>query len=190
MAKILSLEEAQNYIDNGVDQHLRAEVMECVERSIATIAPHFPETTFTIPEVIYDLVGTTAGQARKYRNENGDIAYQVRINPKVLLENREQYLRSTIPHETAHIAQYQAYGKSDHHGAEWQYMMHLLGLPAKRTHSYTVEKARKHQRYPVECSRCGREYGMTIIRLERMRSGETTYRCRSCKGKIVERTDA
>ena len=91
------------------------------------------------PKIFYDVQGTNGGLA-KYASMS------VHFNIKIMLENFDDYLRTTVPHEVCHIGVWQKYLKENKqvspkaHGAEWKLMMFVVGAPARRTHEYDVDE--------------------------------------------------
>lgn len=73
-----------------------------------------------------------AGEAiRKYGQ------YTVRLNPLFCEQSEEHIMKSTIPHEIAHIIAY-ATNQNDGHGPKWKRIARSLGCDAKRCHNETV----------------------------------------------------
>lgn len=118
----------------------------------------------------YDLRGTAAGCAS---------AHQIRLNPVLLRENLEDFLRHTIAHEVAHSAVMQRWPRAAAHGPQWWALMEALGYPATRCHRYDTHHARlRHMTsYPYAC-RCGVQL-LSAIRHRRSLTGPG-YRCRRC----------
>lgn len=91
----------------------------------------------------FSLRGRCAGQAKVYRNGSTCL----RINQQLLVENLDDFLSNTIPHEVAHlVVNWRARKKRERprpHGTEWRAVMeNCFGLDAKRCHSYQTTPAR------------------------------------------------
>lgn len=128
-------------------------------------------------EIVFDLRGTTAGQALVGLG----VAPKIRLNPVLMAENREAFLRQTVPHEVAHLAAFYWKGKRPQrpHGPEWKRMMLLLGAEPRRCHNYDVTNARARRVATLDyaCG-CGIQ-PLTVIRHNRIQAG-VEYRCRRC----------
>lgn len=167
-----------------IDVH--AEIESIVNETLSLLEDMYDKTVER-PIIVYDLKGTTAGQAQS-RTENGIKTYKIRVNNDLLFgSHREHMLRQTIPHEVAHIFVYQVWPGVSGHGNEWRSVMRSLGLPATRCHQYEVTKARKREKmtrqFIFTCA-C-REHKLTKIRYRRIMQENKSYRCKLC-GTILE----
>ena len=151
--------------------------------------PHIP--------VDFKLRGTTAGKAWG----TSKIQYQ----PTLLVENGQDFLDRTVPHEVAHIVvntmapnagmarttvtrtgriQRRRLVKS--HGPEWQRVMRNFGLNPKRCYSYDTSNARQGKlscgyTYACKCQ----SFNLTIVRHRRIQAGRS-YFCKACKQELVK----
>lgn len=131
------------------------------------------------PDISYDLKGTTAGKASR----DGK---RVMLNLQLLNDPRhhDDMLHRTLPHELAHIAVRQVWGRNEKpHGYKWQYVMALLGLPADRCHNYEAKPARQRKKVErpfVYLCDCDTEHHLTAIRHRRIVAGTHSYRCNFC----------
>ena len=111
------------------------------------------------PNVVYQKRGTTAGTAN-YRT------WTIDLNPVLLVENLDDFIEDTVPHELAHLvtnmvyphAHKRVYGqKRSPHGSEWQSVMRVLGANPSRCHSYDTSNARTRTKasYDYKCNCCG-----------------------------------
>lgn len=138
----------------------------------ATWAPRDPRQ----PAVRFDLRGKAAGQFRV----DGANHCVIRYNLALLARHGEDFLRRTVPHETAHYLAFLLYGRGTRpHGAEWQGLMHSLGADASRCHSYDVSglAARRLEHFDYHCG-CS-DHQLTSIRHGRILDGRA-YLCRRC----------
>lgn len=126
--------------------------------------------------VRFDLRGKTAGMVKFQRGQ----AYVVRYNPRLLAENRDDFLTQTVPHEVAHVVTNLLFGpRAKPHGAQWQTVMRYFGAEPRRCHGYDVSGAppRRLRRFDYHCA-C-RTHRLTSIRHNRIQAGGT-YLCRHC----------
>jgi SprT protein len=161
-------------VEGFPSKEMQAEVEAAITKALDIFQKHF-NRSFIRPTVEYDLQGHTAGIANSKR---------IRLNIEVLYDHREDMLTQTIPHEVAHVVQRQLYPKSKSHGLEWRSLMHILGIPANRTHSYETTPARVRKReytYICDCQ----VHMVTKTLHNRMQNGQT-YTCRHCKGQLRE----
>lgn len=117
-----------------LSNELRKKV-EAKVKSTLEIAEKEYNQKFEMPEIRYDIKNTHGGMA--YYN-----AWLIRLNLILLVENEEEFINQTVPHEVAHLINLKvnkpAAGKKRlmPHGKEWQAVMKVLGVPAKRCHTY------------------------------------------------------
>ena len=130
------------------------------------------------PKIFYDVQGTNGGLA-KYASMS------VHFNIKIMLENFDDYLRSTVPHEVCHIGVWQKYLKEKKqvspkaHGAEWKLMMFVVGAPARRTHEYDVDEIKKSiSQYEYHCL-CKQALIVSSIIHNKIKKGKI-YECVRC----------
>jgi SprT protein len=117
---------------------LMRDAVECV-RHYTKLANDKHKLSIPELKVEFTLKGTTAGKAFIGRNK-------IALNPTLLRENPEAFLKRTPGHEVAHFATYALHGFKDKlgnkiqpHGKEWQVMMWSLGLNNTRCHSYNTD---------------------------------------------------
>ena len=149
-------------------QEVNQKVKECIAKAEARFG-----RTFKYPTIDYKLRGVAAGRAYYYGNH-------IKLNPVLLHENRETFIKQTVPHEVAHLIAFQVYGSRIRpHGKEWASVMNLFGCPANRCHSYDVTPAHTRKTYEVKCG-C-KTHSVTSIRYNRMVKGISSYKCVYCK---------
>lgn len=168
-------------------EKVNAKIRECI-----AIANKRYNIDMKFPTVVYQQRGTTAGTAN-YRT------WTIDINPVLLVENFEDMLADTVPHETAHLitemvyphAHRRTYGqKRSPHGTEWQSVMRVLGCEPSRTHSYdtTNAKVRTKASYDYKCNCCGAVLKMGPKRHateQRMPGHYTHSACGRARGKLT-----
>ena len=112
---------------------------------------------FDFPTVAYTVSGSNGGWARGTK--------EINFNPILLMENIDDFIARTVPHELAHCLDYavnphnhnRAYGKRSVHGYDWKQVMMVIGVAdPSRCHSYNVANARKGNRIRHEwhCDNC------------------------------------
>jgi SprT protein len=144
------------------------------------------------PKISFDLNGRAAGTASRGENK-------LRFNLSLAEhpENKERFLRQTVPHEVAHLAQdvlfpSTARGWTKPHGREWQrIMVQAMGLPPERCHSYNTENIKARRKHPGFPYKCGcRTFIFSPIRHKRAQSGKSYYSCPKCKQKFIYENNA
>lgn len=141
------------------------------------------------PEVRYDLVGRSAGQA--LWDKFGKSPHVIRVNPILLNENEEYIINQTVPHEMAHVVVNQFYLargiRVKGHGNEWKRVMSHFGLEANRCHQLdttTVRAIKGGSEYHFNCGCVGKVYKLSKHKYTRYING-MSYRCRVCSCKIT-----
>ncbi len=131
----------------------------------------------------FSLRGRCAGQARIERNGQTCL----RINRQLLIENLEDFLSNTIPHEVAHLVVNWPYRNRRQrprpHGPEWQAVMKdCFGLEPVRCHSYRTSLARIVPRPFLYACNC-REHRLTSIMHKRI-SRSSQALCKACRAPL------
>lgn len=159
---------------------------EKIEECLKIAQEKWPQ--YHIPSKIlvkWDLKGRVAGYA-KY-SPRSSIPFTVRLNFDLMIQNAEDFIEDTIPHEVAHIVIYCIYNernlKVKPHGPEWQHVAKTLGCSGKRTHSYVVEKARQTQKFVYRCACKTWEVGLN--RHRKIQGGKMFFTCRACKCRLA-----
>ncbi len=151
---------------------LHARVEACYQQAEA-----FFKRTFARPTVSFKLRGQKAGVAHLTEN-------LLRFNPQLYQENREDFLRQTVPHEVAHLVAHQLFGlRIQPHGEEWQLIMRgVYELPPSRCHTYAV-KRRQVARFIYRCSCPDGEFPFSAQRHALVAKGRR-YLCRRCRATL------
>lgn len=124
-------------VPSEVKQRVLEKVLEC----IATIKRVYGKEV-PLPTITYDLRGRTAGMA--LYNE-----WQIKLNSILLMENLEDMITTTVPHELAHLAVITIHGARGlhiHHGMGWRNVMFDFGIPPDRCHQYDTTNSRMRRR--------------------------------------------
>lgn len=183
------------HIQNRVD----AKVLEC----IAIAENHF-QRSFGFPTIEYSLKGKTAGQAF-YRQG------KIKLNSVLLLENLDDFINNTVPHEVAHLIDfavnkdnfgntkrvaaqmqqllekhnYRVTRKNGPHGPSWKAIMKLFGCKPARCHTYDVtSSARKTNSFVYECTCCDQRVTLGPKRHMREQSHPGSYRLSGHSGRL------
>lgn len=136
---------------------------------------HYPE-----PSLTYQQRGTSAGTAWLQ-------SWEIRLNPVLLLENKQPFIDEVVPHELAHLLVWKYFGHAAPHGTEWKWMMAvILDVAPKRTHQFEIQSVRDH-RYVYRC-RC-QQHLLTIRRHNRIVRGSSVFHCLRC-GDVLLREEA
>ena len=149
-------------------------------RALLARAEHYFAKSMPRVVIRFDLRGRSAGMVR-FGNGPETV---IRYNALLLAQNGQHFLRSTVPHEVAHIVSHTLHGRSIRpHGPEWLEVMSFFGVEGKRCHNYDVSRARARRlkRFNYRCS-C-REHHLTSIRHNRVAAGQV-YLCRHCGSRL------
>jgi SprT protein len=152
---------------------LHARVEACYQQAEA-----FFKRKFARPTVSFRLRGQKAGVAHLTEN-------LLRFNAQLYQENREDFLRQTVPHEVAHLVAHQLFGlRIQPHGEEWQLIMRgVYELPPSRCHTYAV-KRRQVSRFIYRCTCADGEFPFSAQRHALVGKGRR-YLCRRCKATLT-----
>ncbi|MEE4485587.1 SprT family zinc-dependent metalloprotease [Serratia ficaria] len=153
---------------------LQQAVMRCLRDKLQLARQHFA-VEFPEPKIIYQQRGTSAGTAWLQ-------AWEIRLNPVLLMENQQPFIDEVVPHELAHLLVFRQFGRVAPHGREWRWMMEsVLRVPASRTHQFEIASVQS-KTFPYRCG-CQR-HQLTVRRHNRVLRGESEYRCRQCGEKL------
>jgi SprT protein len=110
---------------------------------------------------------------------------KVEFSSQLLIENSESFLKSTVPHEVAHIITKILYPRSkQNHGPEWKNVMMMLGAEPKTYHSYDISSCVKEVvTYRYSC-RCGEFHHLTKRRHNNAQAG-SEYLCKKTGSRII-----
>jgi len=150
----------------ALQQAVMRSLRESLARANQTLETHYPE-----PALRYQQRGTAAGTAWL-------TAWEIRLNPVLLLENQQAFIDDVVPHELAHLLVWKQFGRVAPHGKEWKWMMEqVLGVPARRTHQFEIASVRSRTfAYRCQCQ----QHHLTVRRHNRVLRKESEYRCVHC----------
>jgi SprT protein len=169
----------------NVPVQLQKKIASEVERYVNLARKQYKKE-FIVPRIMYTLRGTCAGYAQGVS--------QVNFNSVLLMENQEDFLKSTVPHEVAHcidsaMGGNQSFGitfrggrvrraRRSVHGESWKAIMRLFGAdPNGRTHNYDTSRAqvRVKRKYEYQCTKCGHTVTMSSVAHNRIVRGATYW---------------
>jgi SprT protein len=172
----------------------KQQIAEKIEACFVTCEARF-NRTFRRPSVKYALRGTTAGTAHPGK-------WELNFHPVLAAENWEDYINNTVPHEVAHLIDYDVYRrdaelaarqsmfrgrrqKRSIHGPTWKSIMRILGCDPSRCHSYdTSGVARRKTRHNYHCT-CGHVWELGPKYHKNIQTGARQYRCTKCKSQLT-----
>ena len=158
---------------------LKMQVQRQLKRDLDKANAYFNKQ-FSPPSVNYAVRGVKAGVAYLQQNE-------IRLNPVLLAENGEAFIRQVVPHELAHLLVYQQFGRVQPHGKEWQMMMEqVLGVPAETTHCFDTQNV-QGKRFAYRCG-C-QTHHLSIRRHNAILREQRKYLCRQCRGELRWQSD-
>lgn len=176
----------------NVPADIQARIKSDVAKYVNIAEKHFAHP-YRTPAIRYDVRGATAGYAL------GD--HLVRFNPILLMENIEDFMARTVPHEVAHCIDYANQrrqwsmymprrGKRSVHGPSWQAVMRVFGVKdIARCHKYDVRNAqvKKKAKYEYTCGCCKKSLFLGPVRHKRQQAygGYTCGRCGRFNGKLT-----
>lgn len=173
----------------NIKARIERKLLDCIK-----VAETHYRQTFKYPTVSYNLRGRTAGVAKCNR-------WEVDFNSVLLMENVDDFIERTVPHEMAHLVDYKLHPenfkstvtrtrsgrirrtKRDIHGMTWKCIMMLFGASTDRCHTYDTTNAQVKKKTSAKhvwkCS-CGVEMKLGPVRHNRMMSGNARYWMRGC----------
>lgn len=164
------------FVPDSIKERIDLKIKECLKK--ATI--HYNPVAFSTPRVSYTLRGTVGGMANL-------TTWTILVNSILLMENLEDYIENTIPHEVAHLIDYKVHGiqykgrKQIQHGYTWQQVMRVFGCDPSRCHSYDVSRAqvKKKAKYHYKCKGCAKDFFLGPVRHKKILGG-AQYWCTRC----------
>ena len=153
------------------EKALKQKVESCMQ-----LANSYFNSNIASPNIRTNQRGRAAGTAYLQRHE-------VRFNYYMYQQNPDEFIRTVVPHEIAHLFVHQLFGaKVKPHGKEWQAVMaKVFALDPERTHSFEVKPPAKSFHYRCNCS----EHRLTIRRHNKVLKG-CIYQCRQCKTSLIK----
>jgi SprT protein len=147
---------------------------------VARAETHF-QRKFAPVEILFDLVGSSAGMFRVQRRH-----CQIRYNPWLFAKYFDDNLASTVPHEVAHYIVHTLYSpiRKLPHGAEWKAVMTAFDTEPAVTGNYDLSgiPQRRQRRFNYRCD-C-RQHQLSTRRHNKIINGNSSYLCRYCRGQL------
>jgi SprT protein len=168
----------------SVNEELENIIIEEAKKWVEKANKAFRFVDFSTIELDFELEGTVAGRAGYDNRIKKGI---LKINMDVFLNNKEEYINQTIPHEIAHIISDNHFGreKGDSHGDNWKRVMLYFGKNPKRCHNYEVKKTKtwRLDRFQTHCKKCGLKMVFSKVIYNKMLKGKGRY-CNKCETRI------
>jgi len=159
----------------GLETILHTRVVELIELAQGSLDKY----TLKVPKVSLFSSGAIAGDATR----DGD---DIRFSLQLFLENYEDFLATTVPHEVAHSIVRQICGpKEQPHGRAWQDVMYILKAPANRCHNYKIARTprTRQKRHLYKCA-CQEGVQVSTTIHNRIKRGNS-YSCRKCRNVLT-----
>lgn len=168
---------------NGLCQQLHTATRDWLQRAAPLLRGHGRAEPAI--EVRCNLRGKSAGQVR----HQADGSLLIRYNLGIASLQPEAFLEQTVPHEVAHVVTWLLHGRRARpHGAEWQAVMHHLGIASpRRCHDFDMPPVRRQRRWPYRCA-C-RVHQLSTTRHRRVQTQGIRYHCSAC-GTALESLEA
>lgn len=155
-------------------QRIETKLQECADK-----LNYYSRTNVRLPTVVYDLQGRTAGWAHYSENK-------IRMNIALLYSDTEEMIEQTLPHEFAHIASYNFYGREGTgHGKLWKRTMRELGLVPDRCHSMETTPQRVTQKFHHPCN-CDKGYCIVGKNVHNKIQNGRQYTCGKCGNRLFK----
>jgi len=151
----------------------KSKIYERVNHFVALGNEKF-ESDLDIPHVRFDKRGTTAGTAHYEMLE-------LNFNARLLVDNWDEFMDQTIPHEVAHLLKSHMYGRGRgsflaSHGTAWKKVMRALGVEPDRCHAMDVSKVQMPKaKHIYTCDKCQKELVISSVRHNKMVRGTKNY---------------
>ena len=131
----------------------------------------FPRSSFPEPTIKMDLTGASAGGCWAKKK-------LIRFNITLMMENKEDFIKNTVPHEVAHYVTDILAPECKPHGREWKAIMKLFGVLPVIYHNYETTNVRRVKKpYLYKCS-C-RDHYLSKLKHKRAMHG-VKYECTHC----------
>jgi len=148
----------------------------------------------TKTKIRFDLRGRAAGKARTQRTfGKAETTIYYNMGALNVEGGFDHLLNVTVPHETAHLVQYnapafpQSRQANTPHGIYWARVMNSFGIRnPQRCHNLPLGKPFGGAAVPAYTYKCAcMTHQLTPIRIKRIEGG-AVYRCGKCRGPLVK----
>jgi predicted SprT family Zn-dependent metalloprotease len=135
-----------------------------IERAFLAAEAHYGRSIDRVPVTFSNRLTHTAGKAFTKKGKG----LEIRLSAKLLASEGDAFVKRTPGHEAAHIISIELFGTEGRgHGARWKEVMKVIGIEAKRCHSYTVPKRKTFTYCPVR----GVVKELTLVRHNKLQRG-------------------
>tara|TARA_B110000977_G_C11013789_1_gene468694 strand:+ start:889 stop:1377 length:489 start_codon:yes stop_codon:yes gene_type:complete len=111
--------------------------LEQIETAFLAAEAHYGRSIDRVPVTFSNRMTHTAGKAFT-RNGKGK---EIRLSAQLLASEGTNFVERTPGHEAAHIISIELFGMEGRgHGDRWKEVMQVIGITAKRCHSYAIPK--------------------------------------------------
>ena len=169
--------------DTPTSEYLKNQVIAECHKYIDIVNKTF-DLNLKYPMITFDLNTTGAGKSL-------GVEHAIKFNPYFLVQNSDEFLKNTVPHEVAHLVEFVKYNTMGH-GRQWKHIMWLFGVEnCERCHHYDtvgLEVVKKNiQKIKYEC-KCG------ILLISKRRHNKIVkedmmYRCKKCGTLITQKSE-
>lgn len=157
-------------LEPELDSALRAACEQALDERLAQASQRLKQS-WPRPTLRFTQRGKAAGTAHLQ-------TWEIRLNPLLLVDNRQSFLHEVIPHELAHLLVFALHGRCAPHGREWKRMMQqVFELPGRVTHQLDISKVEGPQ-FSYRCA-C-RDHSLSLRRHNALQRGKSRYLCRHC----------
>lgn len=154
----------------NVSKQLKEKVQRKIEECISIAKRQWTSVDFDYPIVKYNVRGTTGGKASR-------VSWMVDFNPVLLIENEDDFISQTVPHEIAHLIARKLWSNIKPHGREWKLVMTIFGAKPRATHSYDISRVqvRTVNKFMWTCECCGSDIPVGMNVHQKMLKGRVRY---------------
>lgn len=158
-----------------IKTQIENKVLECFQK----VNSHSPLNPLRMPTISFTLKGRKAGTANWKK-------WEVNFNLEIAELNGDDFLNRTIPHEIAHLADYQFYGGWGHKRTWKMIMRQIFNLEPTRCHQFDMPEGslRKYTRkifvYTCVCPGSRRLHPVSTRKHNLIQKG-SKWKCRRCQ---------
>ncbi len=156
-----------------------------IKHAVETATHHFIDVankrydlSLNYPSVGFTVRGTNGGTANTG-------SWHVNFNMGLLVDNMDEYINQTIPHEVAHLVTFAIHGQEFKrtrrgyirvsHGKNFYAVMRTFGVKETRCHKMDTSKVktatRNVKKFGVQCPCCQEEFTVGTVRMKKILNG-------------------
>lgn len=153
----------------------KQEVLNKIEECFLLAENFYGKQFQRLESVDYQNCKQSAGYARWINGK-----FYIELNENMLYENPE-FINITVPHEMAHIIDYQMRKKSNH-DTTWAICCKVLKCKEVNTyHNYDTNSSLEYSnKVQVVCKSCKTKLVLSPTKISRAKSGKVKYFCGAC----------